>query len=257
MPMPLLHNEEPCHDCETWYERTFDALYPIVYAHRTVEAAAPEAAFAMAKTALGPDDAVLDLCCGNGRHLVHVARQAGHAVGLDFSAYLLHEARLRLDGSATLVRGDMRALPFAARFDVLLNFFTSFGYFMEQDDNMRVLHQMAAVLKPGGRFFMDYLNPVMVRRTLVPKSERVQDGYHIQEDRWIDEARARVNKTTLVTRDGALLTRSTESVQLYDRNALCGLMADAGLEVAAVLGNYDDTPFGDSQPRMILVGVRR
>jgi SAM-dependent methyltransferase len=256
MPASLLRDESPSHDCETWYERSFDALYPIVYAHRTVAAAAPEATFAAAKTGIGPDDTVLDLCCGNGRHLVHIAGHTPKAIGLDFSAHLIQLAQESLRDRAAVLRGDMRALPFAPVFDVVLNFFTSFGYFMEPDDNARVLRQIAAVLKPGGRFFMDYLNPAQVRATLVPESTRDQDGFTIQETRWIDEARGRVNKTTVVTRGEELITRSSESVQLYDCETLCTMLATAGLRVDQVSGGYDDAAYDTTQPRMILIGTR-
>lgn len=257
MPASTLQDESPCHDGETWYERSFDALYPIVYAHRTVAAAAPEAQYAIAKTRLGAGDAALDLCCGNGRHLVHIARHTRNAIGLDFSAHLIQLAHADLQGHAHVLRGDMRFLPFGPVFDVVFNFFTSFGYFMAPADNEAVLRQIAAVLKPGGRFFMDYLNPAQVRATLVPHSTREQDGYAIEETRWIDEALGRVNKTTVVTRGPELVTRSSESVRLYERDTLCAMLAAAGLDVDEVTGGYDDAPHGPSQPRMILMGTRR
>jgi SAM-dependent methyltransferase len=239
-----------------WFESAFDALYPVVYAHRTVEAAVEEAHFAARQTGLRGDETVLDLCCGNGRHLGHLSGVTSRAVGLDYSADLLCVARHALGSRARLVRGDMRSLPFTSCFDVVFNFFTSFGYFQEEADNVEVARQLARALKPGGRFFMDYLNPARVEATLVPHSQREQDGFLIHEERWIDRAARRVNKTTLVTRDEEVVTRAAESVRLYPREELVALLGGCGLEVARAFGGYGGDPFNARSERMILVGRR-
>ena len=142
-----------------WFEAAFGALYPVVYAHRTVESAAPEARFALARTGVGRGDRVLDLCCGGGRHMVHLLQSGARVTGADYSAALLGRARAALAGSdAALVRADMRRLPFAGVFDAVFSFFTSFGYFADEDDNLEAAREMCRVLKPGGRLFMDYMH---------------------------------------------------------------------------------------------------
>jgi len=239
---------------EDWYARAFDALYPVVYAHRTVEAAAPEAAFALDALRVSPQDRLLDLCCGNGRHLVHLARRAPHAAGLDYSPDLLRLARENLGGAVSLVRGDMRSLPFSAAFDVVTNFFTSFGYFLDEGENRMVAAELARVLRPGGRFLVDYLNADHVADTLAPASERESQGHVIRERRWIDTVLGRVNKTMEVSRDGAVISRSSESVRLYSERELVAMLASAGLEVTATHGNHDGDPVDASRPRVILVG---
>ena len=69
---------------------------------------------------------------------------------------------------------------------MVLNLFTSFGYFVEDRDNERVLAEIRRVLKPGGRFLIDFLNRPAVLRSLVPVSEREEDGVKIREERWIE-----------------------------------------------------------------------
>ena len=239
---------------EDWYRRGFNALYPVVYAHRTVEAAEPEAAFAAEQLGLSRSDCVLDLCCGNGRHMVHLARQASTIVGLDYSPDLLALATDNVGRNAWRVRGDMRALPFGCVFDVVVNFFTSFGYFVSREENLEVVREVARVLKPAGRFFIDYLNPAAVERTLVPESVRDSLGYTIRETRWIDRDKQRVNKTIAVSKDGRTIAESGESVRLYEREELLEFLSEAGLRADRVFGDYAGAEFGDEEPRMILVG---
>ena len=252
--MPGMETSKPQ---RAWYAAAFGRLYPRIYAHRTIAAAAPEAAFAAAELGLSQQDRVLDLCCGTGRHLVHLRGCAGCVTGLDFSAALLGLARAALGNGTALVRGDMRALPFGCCFDAVTNFFTSFGYFARDTENAAVLGEVARVLRPGGRFFMDYLNPAQVRAGLVPESRREYGGLDIRERRWIDEAGQRVNKRIEVFEAGACVLDTTESVRLYALEELEDFFADAGLAIARVYGDYDGAPHGGGKPRTIIIGMRK
>ncbi len=250
-------NDSPTHSNEVqadWYASAFDALYPVVYAHRTVEAAAPEAAFALKALEITSRDVVLDLCCGNGRHMVHLVPHARRVIGLDYSPHLLCLARRSLGGKGLLLRGDMRSLPFPETFDVVTNFFTSFGYFMDEAENRSVARGIGRVLRPSGRFLVDYLNADYVEANLVPESQRESAGYRIHERRWIDSALRRVNKVMEVSRGGRMVSRSSESVRLYTVREMTNLLGSAGLEVTALHGDYDGTPVANTRPRVILVG---
>lgn len=239
-----------------WYEDAFGALYPVLYAHRTVEAAGAEARMAAEELALSGGENLLDLACGNGRHLVHLSEQAGRSVGLDYSPELLALAAGNLGAHlpVLLVRADMRAIPFPETFDAVTSFFTSFGYFFGEEENRQVARELARVLRPQGRFFIDYLNKDHVLETLEPESARSEQGYAIAETRWIDPEGPRVNKRTVVTRGGTPVTELTESVRLYTQDELALLLAEAGLTVDRVYGGYDRAPFGPGTPRMILTG---
>lgn len=241
---------------EDWYASAFDALYPILYAHRTVEAATRESAFAIEQLQLCDSCSVLDLCCGNGRHMKHLLAHTPHVTGLDYSPALLGFARELLGANGRLVRADMRAIPFQGAFDALANFFTSFGYFSDERENQAVARGIACALKPGGRFFMDYLNPVYVAQHLEPETSRTAGGFDIVERRWIDGSSRRVNKTTVVRKNGLDISLSSESVRLYEHDELVALLGNSGLSVEAVYGDYDGSSVDDGRPRQIVVGTR-
>jgi SAM-dependent methyltransferase len=239
-----------------WYHQSFDALYPIVYAHRTVEAARPESRFSIEQTRLGPNDRVLDLCCGSGRHVSHLLEVTPHVVGMDYSPHLLEMAQDLLGPRARLVRADMGCQPFAHAFDVVMNYFTSFGYYPTREGNLGVVRGMVRILKPGGRFFLDYLNRTWIETHLEDDTLRIVQGFEIRERRWIDPSTHRINKTTIVSRGGQCLKDAGESVQLYTRDELVQLLTDGGLRVDRLFGNYDASPCHPGQPRMIAVGAR-
>ncbi|MFF8943426.1 class I SAM-dependent methyltransferase [Streptomyces sp. NPDC014864] len=112
---------------------------------------------------LGPFDDGLDLCCGTGagtRVVERVCRQG--ATGVDFSAGMLAVARAReaargAGPRTAWVRGDARALPFRAAFDLVVTF-GALGHFLPRE-LPGLFGQVHAVLRPGGLFAFPVLAP--------------------------------------------------------------------------------------------------
>ncbi|MFP4171600.1 MAG: class I SAM-dependent methyltransferase [Candidatus Hydrogenedentota bacterium] len=253
-----MHESESPRTAREWYAHSFDALYPIIYAHRSVEAAAREASFAARELGLGREDSVLDLGCGAGRHMVHLQGRVASLTGLDYSQALLNEARRHVTLPASLARADMRALPFAEHaFDAVVNFFTSFGYFEDDSENQGVVRGIAAVLRPGGRFFVDYFNAEYAVRTLDRRSTRTVGGYELRERRWVDEHAQRLNKVTEVYAAESHEDTYYESLRLYSPRAFTELFGQAGLEITRFYGDYDGGPMEPDRDRMIAVGRKR
>jgi len=163
-------------------------------------------------------------------------------------------ARKSLGSNAQLVRADMRHQPFLNAFDVVFNYFTSFGYFQTPEENLAVVHGIAKALRPHGRFFIDYLNRTWAENNLQPETGRSVQDFEISERRWIDNAHHRINKTTIVSKNGQQVSDTGESVQLYTLEEFTALLSTGGLMIDRVFGNYDGVAMTDQQPRMIVVG---
>jgi SAM-dependent methyltransferase len=101
---------------------------------------------------LGPDDAVLDVCCGPGnttRRLLPHLGPKGRVVGVDAAPAMLDRAVADTDDPRVeYVRADAAALPFEdGSFDAV----TCHGALYLVDDAEAVIAEMARVLAPGGR----------------------------------------------------------------------------------------------------------
>lgn len=159
-----------------WYEKSFGEDYLVVYKHRDFGGARKEVERMISWLGLPPGSKVLDLCCGMGRHSLALAEAGYEVTGVDLSEVLLREARSQKGAEqVTWLRSDMRDLPLTGGFDAVVNLFTSFGYFEEDEEQVKVLREIYRMLKPGGKFVIDYLNPAYVIRHLVPHSTR-EDG---------------------------------------------------------------------------------
>lgn len=232
-----------------WWTQAFGAAYLDVYAHRDDAAAAREAQFARTTLGMRARDRVLDAGCGAGRHARALAAAGIRVTGLDVSADLL-AAAARAGGGARWVRGDLRALPFrSGAFAHVVSFFTSFGYFDESGDRAQ-LAEFRRVLRAGGGVLLDFLNAPVVVGGLVPRSERRAGARSVRETRAVRAGR--VEKSVEVVEAGAIVAAWSESVRLWSRPEIGGLLADAGLRVAAEFGAFDGSPWNPASPRLVV-----
>ena len=228
----------------SWYETAFRKQYLDLYYHRDDDAAKGAGKFAAKALCLPESCLVLDVACGAGRHGRALAELGHRVVGVDLSRDLLAEA----DGLRR-VRADMRALPFAGAFAAATSFFTSFGYFGD-DDNRKTMASIAAVLRPGGVFLLDFLNAVAIAQHLVPESEDERNDRTFRVKRRIEDGR--VVKDVTVEEEGLTMSYS-ESVRLYHHHDLVNLLKGAGLNPVASYGAFDGRDFTTDAPRCILV----
>ncbi|HEY2026434.1 MAG TPA: methyltransferase domain-containing protein [Gemmatimonadaceae bacterium] len=237
-----------------WFEDWFGEEYLALYEHRDQGEAREVVRLIADRVGEVGDVPVLDLACGAGRHQRTLADRAWWAVGLDLSPSLLRAARGD-DRTAPLVRADMRALPFASRtFGLVVNLFTSFGYFRDDAQHLRVISEVARVTRPAGWFVLDYLHAEHVRRTLVPYDVRTVGSVTVEQERAISRDGRFVSKTITL---GDLGRTFVERVRLFEPDELAALCTSAGFAVEGTYGDYAGAPLERTSPRAIVFARRR
>src|SRR2546425_2777598 len=166
---------------DEWFadESIWEDLYPFTF---------PEAAFAVADeqvekilrlTGIGGGK-VLDLCCGPGRHAVALAKRGFAGTAVDRTAFLLEHARAaHASLSVEFVLEDMRRFSRPASFDLIINFFTSFGYFDDPADDLRVLELVCENLRPGGVFVLEMVSRERLARAFQATTSRELPNGHV------------------------------------------------------------------------------
>jgi SAM-dependent methyltransferase len=242
-----------------WYNCWFGSDYLELYRHRSPQEAARTVVWLTSSLGLKPPARVLDLACGNCRHGAELARLGFQTFGFDLSWPLLKSVVAEEVDCRPLqrVRGDMRSLPFASNtFDLVLSLFTSFGYFKDSFEDLQVLAEVQRVLKPGGRFLLDFLNAPLIRLEIIPaESSKIGDREVIIE-RWVDNANNRVEKRISIKPPSGLIQEYRESVRLYDLDELKQMLEQSGIYLKQLFGDYGGAIYQDKSPRLILIGVK-
>lgn len=242
-----------------WYEKWFGEEYKLLYPHRNEAEAKQQVNFLLRQIDLPKGSKILDLCCGCGRHSVELKLRGYDVIGLDLSVDLLEMACSRASEcnlDINFIRCDMREIPYKNQFDLIVNFFTSFGYFMDDRENYKVLLSISKALKSNGKFLIDYMNPDHVMKNIVEKDEKnLPHGLKALQERWIDITANRINKKIILVKDGEERIFN-ESVRMYNLGEMKEMLLKAGLNLKSVYGDFTGSEYNSDSPRMVLIGEK-
>ena len=259
IPMPdsqtEIHNDGPS---SSWYEEWFDSsLYEKLYAYRDDEEAARLADLLEVELPKIRYRKILDLGCGRGRHSLNMARRGYKVTGFDLSERAIQKARDRATNEGLTIDfriHDMRE-PLDEQFDAILNLFTTFGYFDDDAENIRVLQAMSRMLRPSGRLVIDYLNANNVARSLNPHEGGSLDNLSYDITREIEEGTNMVVKTIRFHKQNGEAREYQERVKLYDLSWFKEHLSRYNLTLVKCYGNYDGDPFDEYTSDRLLMFI--
>lgn len=238
-----------------WHRDFFKNSFYNPASPAAVEKAPMEAAFVLRQLKLKKGAALLDLCCGPGRHAVEFAKKGLAVTGYDFSAEYLKEAAERAKKKKVtlrLLRGDMRRLKFSGEFDAAVNLFTSFGYFQRLSDDIKTLKGVARALKPGGLFLLDIVHGEFLRENFRARDWHDMGSYFHLEER-ADNRDGIFNTWTRITKNGGRIQRKTFFSRLYDKRRMSAALKKAGLKPLKFWGSFRGLPLSPKTNRLIVL----
>jgi D-alanine-D-alanine ligase len=184
---------------------------------------------------LSPEDKILDLCCGQGRHSLELARRGFQNVeGVDRSHYLIQKAKSQTKREGLKVKfreGDARKLPYPPdTFDAVMILGNSFGYFETAQDDLRVLKEVFRVLKPWGRVLVDVADGEYLRMNFQPRSwEWIDEKYFVCRERSFSTDKQRLISREVVTHiEKGVIADQFYAERLYTRESLEEHLKTAG-----------------------------
>ena len=186
---------------------------------------------------IAEDACILDLCCGQGRHVLELARRGyKNLFGVDRSHYLISRAKSvsREQGHAVTFReGDARKLRFPdSKFDLIYLAGNSFGYFESMEDDIAVLKELQRLLKPGGQLLIDFTDGDYLRGTFEPRSwEWIDKNYFVCRERSLSKDNNRLVSREVITHvKKGVIADQFYAERLYNENQLRELMEDNGFD---------------------------
>jgi SAM-dependent methyltransferase len=199
---------------------------------------------------------VLDLCCGPGRHALPLAKRGFTVTGVDCTPFLLEKARKRAQAEhigIEWVLEDMRNFVRPGAYDLVINMFTSFGYFEDEDENLQVLRNIYQSLKAGGMCVIDVVAKERLARVFQPTtSERGPDGTLLMQRHEIVDDWTRIRNEWILIKGDRAKTFTFQHT-IYSGQELKTLLRQAGFGSVRLFGDLEGNEYGLDARRLIAV----
>lgn len=235
-----------------WFETWFDTpYYHLLYSNRNDDEAQAFVSKLMQHLQIPEGSRVLDVACGKGRHSRYLARLGYETTGLDLAEHSIAEAKKEPLPNLHFEVWDMRQVYRENYFTLVVNLFSSFGYFDNEADDQAAIHAMAADLTPRGTLVMDYMNPECTSKLLKARDivNRGDIQFHLQKKL----ERGFIVKDINFIAEGEE-HHYQERLKMIKPEQFRKLFESAGLTITEIFGDYDLNPFkpGESSRQVIV-----
>ena len=220
-----------------WWRKLFNALYVKTDGDvvENAENTRREADFIVAAAAIQPHSNILDLCCGQGRHCLELARRGfRHVMGVDRSRYLIRLAKKRAQTeglSVAFKEGDARNPRLTENsFDCVAIMGNSFGYFSNKQDDEKVLNTVGKLLRPSGQLVLDITDGAHMSENFERRSwEWIDEHHFVCRERSISADGERlISREVIVNDETGVIADQFYAERLYTRESIGKLLEKTG-----------------------------
>lgn len=195
---------------------------------------------------------LLDLCCGNGRVSIHMAKKGFRAIGVDMSKTFLEDAEKKakehkVSSMVTFLQGDVKNLKkvvgrVSQPFDVVVNVWTSIGYSTPEDD-LKIFRQARELSREGAILFIaETMHSEYLSVKFTPTSYMEVGDIVLLENRSYDQTTSEIRTVWAFYRkrkeDLKFLDKIELTIHTYSVSELSSLLRKAGWEPTAFYGSF-------------------
>ena len=250
-----------------WWRKIFDEIYLLTDARSVCDHALTcrEVDFLEQVLDLDKSWPILDLCGGQGRHSLELSRRGFKDVTvLDYSEFLidLGRAAAKEEGLKTLfIRKDARNTDLPdLRFKVVIVMASSFGYFGEEIENEKILHEVFRLLMPGGVLLLDLPNRDLILDSFRPLSwHEASDDIVVCRQRRLDSD-VIFTREMVLSKEKGLIRDECYSTRIYKDEKISRMLSSAGFSSIDIQKNFlsreDQGDYGCMDNRMIIIAFK-
>ncbi|AUD01062.1 SAM-dependent methyltransferase [Spirosoma pollinicola] len=239
-----------------WYHNFFHGLPQAAWkAAQTEEQTQLDLELLVETLDFGPDDRLIDIFCGYGRHALPLARMGAHVTGVDISEEYIAEMKATAKAeklALTALKAEFLTMPESdlgalASYDAAYCLGNSFSFF-PRHDMLAFLTRIADMLKPGGRFLA---HSEMLAESVLPEYQArnwqpVGDGedepiLFLVENEYVP-FESRIDSHLTYVRAGETQTRTAQHY-VYTLAELRQLFTEAGFTVLDCYGTIEGDQF--------------
>lgn len=222
-----------------WWKKIFNAMYLKTDGDVVQDEAVTknEVTHFIERLGMQKSDVILDLACGQGRHILELARRGfTNVYGLDQSAYLIKHGRKTARKEKLNIHfraGDVRQLPYdVGFFDCVTILGNSFGYFNEKYQDEQILKEVLRILKPGGKILMDIADGSYLKDNFAQRSwEWIDQTLFVCRERSLaDDGERLISREVITDTDKGVIIDQFYAERLYSRKELTDLLKKTGFD---------------------------
>ena len=230
---------------ENWWQDIFDEIYLMTDARSVCDEkiTCQEVDFLVETLNLDKSTPILDLCGGQGRHSLELSRRGFAKVTvLDYSGYLIDLGKEKAEKeklNTVFIQGDARntGLP-EQSFQFIIIMASSFGYFVNENENKRILDEAFRLLVPSGTLLLDLPDRDYVLQNFKPLScHKVNKDITVSRERELGND-VILSRETVMSRKGGRIRNRTYCTRLYSPRKISGLLRSAGFTSVTCSGNF-------------------
>ena len=177
---------------------------------------------------------VLDLACGKGRHSIYLNQLGFNVLGVDLSENSIEIANKNANETLHFQIHDMR-VPFEEKYDAVFNLFTSFGYFDNDEDNLKTLIAIKESLSDYGFAVIDFMNVPFVLDNLIAEETKTIDEIEFHIKRYLKDG---FIIKEIDFEDKSEKFHFEEKVRALTLDDFTKMMEEAGIYLLDTFGDY-------------------
>jgi SAM-dependent methyltransferase len=204
-----------------------------------------------------PGAAVLDACCGPGRHSIELASRGYRVTGVDITEVYLEAARASAEGlpDVRFIRADIRKFEERGEFDLAINLFTSFGYFAKPEDDLEALRRIRTSLKPGGKLVLETQGKETTVRDFVEGESFERAGCQVRTEYSVVGPWEGLRERWILEREGSPEADFSFVLRLYSAVEMRASLLQAGFETADIFGDLDGSPYDQRAKSLVALAI--
>jgi SAM-dependent methyltransferase len=235
---------------KNWFASWFDTpYYHILYKDRDEQEAQTFIDTIVHYLNLPENAKILDLACGKGRHAIYLNQLGFDVTGADLSENSITEAKKSETNSLHFIEHDMRE-SFETKYDAIFNLFTSFGYFENEDDNLKTLNAIKNSLTEYGFAVIDFMNVTQVIANLIPDEIKIVNEIEFHIKRYVKD---NYIYKEINFADKGQQFHFTEKVRALTLEDFETMMEQAGIYLLDVFGDYKLHKFNKKESERLIM----
>lgn len=239
----------------TWFADWFNSpFYHKLYKNRNESEAQHFIDNLIAFLKPNSENKILDLACGKGRHAIYLNTKGFDVEACDLAPESIEFAKKHENEKLYFFIHDMRDNLTENKYDLVLNLFTSFGYFERLDENLKTLKSVNQSLKKSGKIVIDFFNTDFILQNLIPYEQKKIDGTIFNITKSV--------KNNIIFKEISFESENKnyefiEQVQALKKSDFEYLLSKSGFKIETIFGNYNlDKYYEKTSERLIIVATK-